>query len=317
MDIVEPYTRSEKGNKYILTMICEFSKWIECVPIPHTKAPLIAEKFLEYVICRFGKPERIHSDRGSNFMSTIMKSLCTALGIKKTSTTAYHPQSNGGIERMHATLGNSLRLMVNENQTDWDMHIPMALLSYRTTLHTSLQENPAYVIYGRDLTLPTDLMIPRRIDGIYAMGLDPHGFGTEVAYRFSRVREKYLQNMEEQTQGGIENANKKRKYTPYKIGDLVLMKTPLAKNLHSKKLHRPYTGKYRIIEQKGPVNYVIKQVGGRKVKTIHADNMAKFHIEMQDQITHWALEAEEIFKQTKTAERENRDDDPADNEIEI
>ena len=111
MDIVGPYTLSENGNKYILTMICEFSKWIECVPLPHTKAPLIAEKFLEYIVCRFGKPERIHSDRGSNFMSTIMKSLCTALGIKKTATTAYRPQANGGIERMHASLGNSLRLI--------------------------------------------------------------------------------------------------------------------------------------------------------------------------------------------------------------
>ena len=126
---------------------------------------------------------------------------------------------------MHASLGNSLCLMVNENQNDWDRHIPLSPLSYRTTIHRSLQENPAYVIYGRDLTLPTDLMIPRRIDGIYAMGLEPHGFGAEVAYRFSRVREKYLQNMEDQTNVGIENANKKRKYIPYKIGDLVLKKT--------------------------------------------------------------------------------------------
>ena len=87
--------------------------------------------------------------------------------------------------------------------------------------------------------------------------------------------------------------------------------------MHSKKLHRPYTGRYRIIEVKGPVNYVIKQEGGRKVKTIHADNITRYHTDMQEQIMHWALEADEIYKQTEATREANKDNEPTDNFIEI
>jgi hypothetical protein len=84
--------------------------------------------------------------------------MCNILGIQKTSTTPYHPQSDGMIERHNRTLQNSLAMMVKKNQKDWDLKLPFAMFVYHTSVHETIKNSPYYMCFGREVTLPIDVM---------------------------------------------------------------------------------------------------------------------------------------------------------------
>ena len=72
----------------------------------------VAQIFVHEFICNMGIPDVIHTDQGRNFESAVVKGICNLLGIKKTRTTPYHPQSDGMIERFNRTLLSMLSIAV-------------------------------------------------------------------------------------------------------------------------------------------------------------------------------------------------------------
>lgn len=90
--------------------------------------------------------------------SEVITSLCKQLGIDQTRTSAYHPQANGQVESFNRTLEAMLSKVVNENQRDWDNHLPKVLFAYRTSIHESTGFTPFLINYGRSATLPVDIM---------------------------------------------------------------------------------------------------------------------------------------------------------------
>ena len=80
----------------------------------------IAKAFVEEVILKFGIPQIILTDQSSNFMSEVFTNVCKLLKIKKIKCTAYHPEFNGALERMHRVLVEYLRCFILEDQSNWD-----------------------------------------------------------------------------------------------------------------------------------------------------------------------------------------------------
>ena len=107
LDIMGPLPES-RGNKYILLIGDQFTKWYEAVPMPNQEATTVAKAFTESWVSRFGCPANLHSDKGSNFMSNLFKNLCKELGIARTSTTSFHPQGNAIMERTNRTVEDCL-----------------------------------------------------------------------------------------------------------------------------------------------------------------------------------------------------------------
>ena len=294
IDAIGSFPVTQRRNQYIISLICHFSRWIELIPVPNIKADTVADKVLIHLIARFGVPRRLHSDNGTNFTSSLIKSFCRVLKIKKTFSSALHPESNSILEKAHRFIGGALRILVSEGQKDWDVMLPHVLLAYRTTNHTSINENPAYVIYGRDLLLPTQLLPTQNTN---LDNLNAHQKGAEVAIKFSAAREIYRSIMEKQTTISRENANKNRTTRDLKIGDIVLMKRPLTKEKLSSKLHKPYVGEYRIIDKIGKVNYEVQEKNGtRKFKT-HIDRLIQIDPSFKEQTEHWAEETAGIFNE--------------------
>ena len=64
-----------------------------------------------------------------------MAAMCRCLGIEQTHNSAYHPQGNGQVERFNCTLESMLAMVVNDYQTDWDLHLPHVLFAYRTAIY--------------------------------------------------------------------------------------------------------------------------------------------------------------------------------------
>jgi len=104
LDVLGPLPLTEDGNKYILIVADYFTKWVEAYPLPNQEAPTVAEVLVKEYVCRFGVPLLLHSDQGRNFESAVFQGMCQLLGIQKTRTTPYHPQSDGMVERFNRTL---------------------------------------------------------------------------------------------------------------------------------------------------------------------------------------------------------------------
>ena len=90
----------------------------------------------EEIIPIFGVPEALLSDRGTNFLSSLVLNLFKLLGTEKLNTTAYHPQFNGMVERFNWTLKGMLRKHAAKFGKQWDRYLPGLLWAYRNT-HTS------------------------------------------------------------------------------------------------------------------------------------------------------------------------------------
>jgi transposase InsO family protein len=104
VDLVGPLPTSAEGWSYIMTMMDRSTRWIEAAPAQDMGAATSADTLIAAWVARFGVPAVITSDRGTQFTSQVWAIFCRKLGIQNTTTTAYHPQSNGLAERAHCQL---------------------------------------------------------------------------------------------------------------------------------------------------------------------------------------------------------------------
>src|SRR6202789_4695050 len=78
-----------------------------------------------------------------------MRELYRLLGITISSSTAYHPQSDGQTERVNQELEQYIRVFVNERQNDWDTLLPIGEFAYNNHVHSSTQYSPFFLDTGR------------------------------------------------------------------------------------------------------------------------------------------------------------------------
>jgi hypothetical protein len=120
LDIVGPLPVTESGMKYILTCQDNLSKYFIAVPLQNQTAEEVTNVFVKNIVLIYGIPNEIVTDQGSNFMIDIFKRICKLFKIEKICTTAYHPESNGALERTHKTLANYLRCFCDKKINNWD-----------------------------------------------------------------------------------------------------------------------------------------------------------------------------------------------------
>ena len=153
-------TLSRPTDRYqnILVITDLFTKYAWAIPTLDQTAAATARALWTYVIQPFGCPETIHSDQGPNFESKLIKELCQLYGCRKTHTTPYHPQGNGACERFNQTLLNLLGTLEVEQHSNWVGYLPGLVESYNNTIHSSTSYTPAFLIFGRHLRTPIDMM---------------------------------------------------------------------------------------------------------------------------------------------------------------
>ena len=98
----------------------------------------VAEALVE-VFSRVGLPKEILSDRGTQFTSELMREISRLLSIKQLTTTPYHPQCNGLVEKFNGTMKSMLKKMSDERPRDWDRYLPALMFAYREVPQSSLQ----------------------------------------------------------------------------------------------------------------------------------------------------------------------------------
>ena len=133
-------------------MVDRTTRWAEAVPLSSITASACADALCSTWITRFGVPHTITSDRGTQFTSALWSQLTSFLQIEHINTTAFHPQSNGLVERFHRRLKDTLRARCA--MPDWVSHLPWFLFSFRTTPHEKTGFFPAEATFGSPLVLP-------------------------------------------------------------------------------------------------------------------------------------------------------------------
>lgn len=159
IDIVGPL-RLSNDRRYCVTIIDRCTKWPEAVPVLEITAEEVAKALYVNWITRFGCPLRISTDQGRQFESSLFRSLMIKFGISRIRTSAYHPQSNGMIERWHRSF--KAALMARGTTTQWTEELPTVLLGLRTALRINNSLSPAMMTYGTTLRLPSDFIVPTK-----------------------------------------------------------------------------------------------------------------------------------------------------------
>ena len=94
----------------------------------------------------FGLPKVVYSDQGTNFLSKLFKQVLKSLSITHRVASAYHPESQGALERWHQTLKSLLRKYCLDSEKDWDEGVPLILFAARETVQESLGFSPAELV---------------------------------------------------------------------------------------------------------------------------------------------------------------------------
>ena len=272
MDIVGPFPESPAGNIYILVVADYFTRWTEAYAIPDQEATTVARKLTDEFFFRFSPPEQLHSDQGRNFESAVISEVCKLLGVVKTRTTPYHPQSDSLVERFNRTLLSMLATAAVEQPFDWESQLRRLCLAYNTSVHPTTGKTPFLLMFGRQVRMPVDVMygtftpqpstVPQYVADLRS--------NLEAAYQ--RVRDRMGRKLDRQK----EVYDRKAHGEPFEQGDLVWLHTSAVPRGRSKKLHCPWSGPFSIVRRLSDAVYRIQHTKARRQRrVVHFDRLKR------------------------------------------
>lgn len=269
-DIMGPLPETERGNKYILVVADYFTKWTEAYPLKNMEAQTITEVLVEQFLTKLGVPEVIHSDQGRQYESRMFKDMCELLGIRKTRTTAFHPKSDGMVERFNKTLATMLTAYVSDHQTDWDKHLPYVLMAYRSSVHESTGYTPNMLMLGREVATPLDIM--------YSISKENEQQSVhEYVWKLRKIMEEAHQFTRQFTGQAMlrqkkyhdRNVTQKR----FDVGDKVLVFIPQRTVGKSPSF---WYGPYVVVQKHTDLTYKVQKEGDRKTMVVHIDRLRPY-----------------------------------------
>jgi hypothetical protein len=149
---------SVEGYEFIVFARDDLSGWVEARALLKADSLSVASFIYEDIICRHGLPQRIVMDGGSENLG-LTKTLLERYRIKNVHISAYHPQSNGLVERGHGPVVNALAKYAHDEQVNWPRYLSLALWADRISIRRSTGYSAFELLYGRDCLLPVDLDI--------------------------------------------------------------------------------------------------------------------------------------------------------------
>lgn len=274
VDVVGPLPETNNGNKYILVIGDYWTKWTEAYAVPDQSAETVAKKVVEEFVFRFGIPKELHSDQGRNFESNVFSEMCRLLGIAKTRTTPYRPQSDGMIERFNRTLVNAIALMIQpfQQQRDWDQYIPYFGFAYRSSIQETTMETPNMLMLGREVRCPLDLTM----EGPEDENECETDYAAELREKLRAAHDRVRHALELTTRRQKKNYDRNATERKFKVEEFVWLHNPAKKPGICKKLTLPWEGPYMIVAKLSDVVVKIQRTSRSKPKIVHSDRLKPY-----------------------------------------
>ena len=273
IDILGPLPETHKGNRFILVVGDYWTKWMEAYPLPDHTASTVALTLVYKFMSRFGIPLQIHSDQGREFEGTLFQEMCNLLQIDKTRTSPWRPCSNGLVENFNKTLGAMLRQMTSKHQRDWDEHIDLATMAYRSTVHNSTGQTPNRMMLGRELPMPSHLLVatPEQEE---VSSLTKPSFVTDLENKIQEAHEQAREHLNKCHLHQKKQYDRNAKTNEWKVGNAVWLFNPTKQIGKSPKLTNFWEEEpYVITEQINDVVMKIQKKGRSKPIIVHVDRL--------------------------------------------
>lgn len=266
IDHIGPLALTANRNQYALVLVDAFSKWVEIMPLPKATSDASVRK-LEELWCRYGPPNILVSDNAKCFVSKTFKSHCLRFGIKRVTTTPYHPAANAS-ERVNRNIVASTSILLKqcaEKHSRWDNQVKWLTYSYNNTLHEATKTSPASIFLGRELARPLDNL-------------------WNVAKLISPDR---IPNQEEVARALEASQTRRKKYYDrrrpaahqFQVGQLVLQRLITSTNTpnESKKFQPRWSSPRRITRFTTPVSVMLQDESTGRTYRTHVQHIRKFH----------------------------------------
>ena len=272
-DILGPVTLARKSKaRYILVMSYLFTKYAVTVALKDMTAATVANAIIDEWIMKFGAPDVIHTDQGSNFNSELMHDICRIFMIEKTRTTPYHPQGNGQVERFNRVIADTISKYCAEKPQEWDVYLPYNTFVYNTTVHRTIGATPYSMIFGREAQYPIDLFVPKP-PGDPRLKLGEHA--EELNERLYEIHREAQMTMGTEQRRQREYFNRKVHGEPFKEGDLVWLFEP--HKAKSRKFYLPWHGPFEVLSRTSEVTYMICKRGNKeKWQRVHFNRLKPY-----------------------------------------
>ena len=307
-DILGPLELTKKRNRFILTLVDTCTMWAEAIPLPRIDAKTVAEAFIG-VFTRLGIPKQILTDNGSQFCGNLMRDVYKIFQTQHVTTSVYHPQSNGQVERFNGTIISILKKLVEDKPETWDTYVAPALYAYREAPHASTGVPPATLLLGRPISGPLEALKWSWTDET----LDETERNASQYVRELKDRLKHgwavaTANLKKARKKQARYHNKNAKDRELEVGDKVLLLLPTG----SHKLQISWQGPFTVSKKISRTTYSIQMNG--KNKNFHINLLKKFHEREQQTRLMVMTVAEEVestadlaldypIKQTETFEQ--------------
>ena len=241
VDIVGPFNTSRLGNKCVLTMQDDLTKFSYAVPLPNHTALTIAEA-INIFISLFGIPKSILSDQGTEFTSSILKELTKLYKIRQIFATPYHPKSNSALERSHSTLKDYLKHFINSDHDNWDVFIPHSMFCYNTQVHKTTGRTPYELLFGHPAYIPSSLKTDPNFDLTY------DDYYHQLKLRLNTIHKITRENILKSKAKSKTYYDVKIHTHDFKVGDQVLVAIKDTKPGFSQKLRPKFKGPFEIVK---------------------------------------------------------------------
>ncbi|KAH9151505.1 hypothetical protein AeRB84_005893 [Aphanomyces euteiches] len=279
VDALGPFPLTPQGNRYVLIFVDYFTRWPEEFAVPDLKTSTFIRILVDEVVCRYGVPDHLLSDRGTNFVSDLAKNMYKILGIDKLASAPMHPQGQGLVERFNSTIATMMKMYVNSLQTDWDTYLPRLLWTYRSAYHETLGDSPFFCLFGRDPVQPLDQVFLNQ-DPLWKSDELPQWRRQQSA--LFRVTRQLVENQLIEGQNKSARSRSDQSRVEFEPADSVWVyqnfrKTNDPDDKRIKKLAFDWHGPYRIFKKQGDNTYRIYLPSHPdRIVLINVDRLKKF-----------------------------------------
>lgn len=270
VDIVGPLPKTSSGYSYILTLMDMSTRYPEAIPLRNTHAKTVVRELLKF-FSHFGLPNEIQTDQGSNFTSHNFQQVLHEMGINHITSSAYHPQSQGALERYHQTLKTMLRKYCFENEKDWDQGIPYVLFATREVPNESLGFSPFELVFCHEVRGPLKVVKEKWLNNENPSGLLKTV--TDLKDKLRRAWDAAKENLKFSQRKMKTWYDKRARERIFQEGDQVLVLLPV----QGQPLQAKYSGPYKVFKRVGEVNYIISTPDRRKPQRLCHINMLKLY----------------------------------------
>ena len=274
-DLLGKFKPSNDNKSYIVVCTDHCSRFVVTAALEDIKAETVAKFLIEKVVLIYGEPKKILTDQGKQFTSALMQSILDTVRTKHIRTTSYHPQTNAIVENFNKTLANMLAAYCDADQSNWSVALPYVTHAYNTVKHISSNHSPFYLLFGWEPRHMIDciLNLPGCIEA-----------REEIIDRVRDSRELARELIKEVQFRNKVSYDEKRSVVDFKVGDKVLVYTPLRKVGLSEKFIYRYFGPFTVKELKSPVNVRVESEDGTRKEVVHVCRLKRFNEEYDENI---------------------------------